>query len=708
MAQEEGAPVPAKPAPDPIRFLKNNWHWAALLLIFLLAFYLRFFPYTTNRYLNLDDPYYLYRMSEYYVQHGSVPAIDYMSYYPIGRPLPLYADQAFLYILVGWIKIVGSWIVPTFTTYQATFLYPAIFGALQVIPMFLLVRVLSKSKVAGLISAAFYGILPASLSRTLAGFGYKEGFGLFFLLFSFYFLVLAIERKNHLFSAASGIFLFMMGLTWGGVQMGQLFLLLYAFSAIILEVKKPVASSSLISCGVSLVLAFLPSPHAFQTTIVTLALFVTALFLAKRYVHRKFGLAHIIVLFVILYFIFPVKVSSLVGYAMNFQIGSAEQGLASTVAQNKLTDWTDFLNELSLGRLSQISPAFPYFGALFISAVGALYIGYEFLLKEKRVDELKLFILLFFLYGVWFGKGGIRLIVGTAIGVSILTGYFLWKLLAKDRRILGVNFKGLFFLVLLIGSFAGHLFIAYSYSTQTRTTMNDYWVQGLEWIKDSSPEGSVVFSWWDYGYIIQAIAERPSVIDPRNLYEERDIEAAKFLTAQSESEPLNYDDGRFRVNFTSALDYLRHYNISYIILDGDMIGKYSAVSKIASHGESVGQYLISPFEGTTCSDASCSRKTSKFGPVELISDGGNSSLFFVQGTQRMQISRVCGTPGDSPCVFLASDAAVTPFACGADGCAFSPQHGNSLFFKMWFLNAAGLDHIKLAYSNPFVKVYQVS
>ncbi len=691
------------------KLLLFNWQYLALIAILLFAFYVRYVPYTTNKYVNLDDPYYLYKMTDYYVTHGSLPAVDYQSYYPVGRPLPLYADQAFLYILVGWMKIIGSFFFKGLTTYQTVFLYPAIMGALQVIPMFLLVSALSKSKTAGLISAAFYGVVPAALSRTFAGFGYKEGFGMFFLLFSLYFLVHAIERKNHVFSALSGAFLFLMGLTWGGVQIGQLLLLLYAFCALVLELKKPVASASIIACIVSIALGFVPAPHTLQLTIAVLALMVLAMVLVKKYAHPRFGVIHIAIIFVVLYFVFPAKVSQLIGFAVNFNIGATDAGLASTIAQNKLTSWDDFMGQMGLTALSGLWPGFKYFSVFLISMVGALYIVYEFVLKDKKVDELKLFMLVFFLYGLWFGRGAVRLITGTAVSVSIVAGYFLWKVVSKDRKVLGLNLRGWYFVPIIAVSLLAQAYVANAYATGTRTTMNDQWQEGLTWLKDHSPSDSVVFSWWDYGYIIQVIANRTSVVDPRNLFTLRNIEAASFLTAPSENASLHFDRDGWKLDFPTALDYLRHYNITYIVLDAGMIWKYSAVSKIAANGDKIDQYIVYPFQGTECSDAACSERLAHFGPLTVVQRNDSSVAAFLsqQGAGRLDIPRTCDVPGDSPCVLIGQNAAVIAATCNGQGCVLSKEPTDSLFFKMWFQDSAGLEHIRLVHQNSFVKVYQV-
>jgi dolichyl-diphosphooligosaccharide--protein glycosyltransferase len=43
------------------------------------------------------------------------------------------------------------------------------------------------------------------------------------------------------------------------------------------------------------------------------------------------------------------------------------------------------------------------------------------------------------------------------------------------------------------------------------------WLETLEWIKTNTPEDSVIGSWWDYGYWIQTLADRTTIIDNATL-----------------------------------------------------------------------------------------------------------------------------------------------------------------------------------------------
>ncbi len=100
------------------------------------------------------------------------------------------------------------------------------------------------------------------------------------------------------------------------------------------------------------------------------------------------------------------------------------------------------------------------------------------------------------------------------------------------------------------------------------------WYEAFEYMREETPEGSVMLSWWDYGYWTQSIGERPTIADGgnhghylnENVTERVNYPIAEFL---SSSEPENHTD------------WLEMYGADYIFLDSTMIGKYSAVSQIA-------------------------------------------------------------------------------------------------------------------------------
>lgn len=105
---------------------------------------------------------------------------------------------------------------------------------------------------------------------------------------------------------------------------------------------------------------------------------------------------------------------------------------------------------------------------------------------------------------------------------------------------------------------------------------NSLWMENLDYMEEETPEGSVILSWWDYGYWFESVGRRAAIADGGNngYYssgEKINLPLADYLTS---SNPENYTD------------FLRKHSVDYVVLDESMIGKYSAVSQISNRDNS--------------------------------------------------------------------------------------------------------------------------
>jgi hypothetical protein len=90
----------------------------------------------------------------------------------------------------------------------------------------------------------------------------------------------------------------------------------------------------------------------------------------------------------------------------------------------------------------------------------------------------------------------------------------------------------------------------------------------MAWVRENTPQNAVFGHWWDYGYWLQSIGERATVLDGGN--------------AQSY---WNHMMGRYALtgpNNTEALEFLYAHNTTHFLIDSTDIGKYSAFSSIGS------------------------------------------------------------------------------------------------------------------------------
>lgn len=73
-----------------------------------------------------------------------------------------------------------------------------------------------KDPSAGLLAAAFIGIVPGYISRSVAGSYDNEAIAIFLLMFTFYLWIKALKLGSALFGTLAAVFYFYMVAAWGG------------------------------------------------------------------------------------------------------------------------------------------------------------------------------------------------------------------------------------------------------------------------------------------------------------------------------------------------------------------------------------------------------------------------------------------------------------------------------------------------------------
>jgi len=94
------------------------------------------------------------------------------------------------------------------------------------------------------------------------------------------------------------------------------------------------------------------------------------------------------------------------------------------------------------------------------------------------------------------------------------------------------------------------------------------WQKAMAWVRENTSKDAVFAHWWDYGYWVQAIGERATVLDGGNAIPYWDyLMGRHVLTAKNETE---------------ALQFLYVHNATHLLIDSNEIGKYGAYSSIGS------------------------------------------------------------------------------------------------------------------------------
>ncbi len=217
----------------------------------------------------------------------------------------------------------------------------------------------------------------------------------------------------------------------------------------------------------------------------------------------------------------------------------------------------------------------------YIILVGCL--GYVFYVRYKKkefsifkkINFNYIFIFSLIFVGIIAGRSAIRLIMVLApiatISISYLVVTTVTNVFKKKKELTKLFFVILTILVLISSSYTLYYNYQVSKATAINHIPNSYtwqWQEAMGWVRENTPEDAVFGSWWDYGYWIQSIGERATMLDGgNNIGYWNYLMGRHVLTADNESE---------------ALELLYNHNVTHFLIDSTEVGKYPAYSNIGS------------------------------------------------------------------------------------------------------------------------------
>ncbi len=499
---------------------------AALLLIILIGFYLRSIPRSDT--LVDPDSYFHYKMVKQILSYGSIPEIDYSSYYPSGRriagsePLLLSYAAAYSYLLASF-------------TGLSLMDYLVLFPALAWIANCFVFYFLSKkfcSDNAALTSTALYAFVPAGVARTFMGDFDKENLALPLVLLYLLLLLKASEEKRRgaalALSAGSGAALALAGLTWGGFYY---FLLLISAAVFVQMIARKTNETQLFVYGIS----------------TTIAIAAVTILLPLKYSLLSFKFPIFIISLSLLCMLSPIKQKinyfALIGVILIIVVFQAEAGrLLLQFKSNEERFVAEEVETKILGDGPNLALQFLagewwiYFQALILVApFGLLRCARNWISRRKFEDAL---LIIWALSSVLAAAKMGRLVVLAAPVLSILAARALESayIVAEEKKkkfyypIIGL----LAGLTLFTALYGGFIFA----DAQYKGIPYPYWKEALDWAKENTPNDSLILAYWDKGYWIQGIAERYSFADNSNAMRSRNKELIQVFCSGDEDEIL--------------------------------------------------------------------------------------------------------------------------------------------------------------------------
>jgi asparagine N-glycosylation enzyme membrane subunit Stt3 len=224
---------------------------------------------------------------------------------------------------------------------------------------------------------------------------------------------------------------------------------------------------------------------------------------------------------------------------------------------------------------------FVYFGGVLSFAGSFIYVYYKKYKEGKssifsEIDFSSVLYLITFIIAVVAARGAVRLTMVLGAISPIVVGFLIVKTSKnyfKQKEDSSKFIMGLLALIIIIAS----IFTAYSYYQQDKSLGESYipgvyqwqWQEAMDWVRNNTSENAVFSHWWDYGYWVQSIGERATIVDGGNM-----IGYWNYFVGRNVLTSPNEKD---------ALDFLYAHNVTNLLIDSTDIGKYAAFSSIGSN-----------------------------------------------------------------------------------------------------------------------------
>ena len=552
---------------------------AVLALAFSSALIMRFYPSKYGYYLNEFDPYFDYRATKFIVDNG-LDAYwqwhDTMSWYPEGRDVPG-TSQAVLHITAAYLyQAFGRGM----SLIDFTIAFPAIMGALTVIAVFALVRVLGGTS-AGMFSALMMAFSPAIIQRGNLGWFKSEPLGLFFGILAMYLFISAIKHKEIKYAIAKaiagGLILGLANGSWGGIQYFSIPISLFfialpffrrdltipMYVAIAFTAFTLITAAAFPRPGVSFVLGLPGIAMMAGTAFLVIAFFVKKI---SRPMVQTRNVAFVLIAFVAIGMAFIVAgpyVSPSFRYlnAINPFIGSIDP-LVESVAEHFTPTVADYFVDFS---------------------VLLMFAGLGGWLAFRRRNDTAIFALLIGITGVYVSATFARLLVFASVGIIVLAGLGLYEVTRsimayrvatatpaatgptrltaatrEERRrmefasrghstsgqVVKISFVIVMIMMLSIPMFypsnsnwvsSADIPTAIANGGTGFRVQSDDWINAMDWLSKNTEPNAVVASWWDYGYWITTLGNKPTLADNATLNHTRIQSIAKMFVSDEES-----------------------------------------------------------------------------------------------------------------------------------------------------------------------------
>ncbi|KAF2754226.1 STT3 subunit of Oligosaccharyl transferase [Pseudovirgaria hyperparasitica] len=577
------------------------------------------------------DPWFNFRATKYLVQHGFYSFWDWFddrTWHPLGRVTggTLYPG---LMVTSGVIYHILRFLTFPVDIRNICVLLAPGFSGLTALAAYLLTTEMSTSPSAGLLAAIFMGIAPGYISRSVAGSYDNEAIAIFLLVFTFYLWIKSVKEGSALWGALTALFYGYMVSAWGGYVFITNLLPLHAFVLICMgrysarlyvSYTTWYALGTLASMQIPFV-GFLPirsSEHMASLGVFGLLQIVGFVeYIRNQLPSRQFQtlLKSLVVLIFVVAFggLVLLTVSGVIApwsgrfYSL-WDTGYAKIHIPiiASVSEHQPTAWPAFFFDLNM--LIWLFPA-------------GVYMSFRSL-KDEHV-----FIVIYAVMASYFSGVMVRLMltltpivcVAAAIALSqILDAYLVIEtpkiegaksngettksaastaptlildpLRSTRSPLVGiysyiskatvVGFASVYLLLFVLhctwvtsNAYSSPSVVLASRLPDGSQHIIDDYREAYYWLRQNTPDNAKIMSWWDYGYQIGGMADRPTLVD-NNTWNNTHI--ATVGKAMSSREEVSYP-------------IMRQHEVDYVLVvfggllgySGDDINKFLWMVRIA-------------------------------------------------------------------------------------------------------------------------------
>jgi asparagine N-glycosylation enzyme membrane subunit Stt3 len=216
-----------------------------------------------------------------------------------------------------------------------------------------------------------------------------------------------------------------------------------------------------------------------------------------------------------------------------------------------------------------------YFGSVVVFLAASLYIYYN---DKIKTDSKLIIILSWTFFMLIAGRGAARLFFVLTPFMVFMAGYATMNFYYSARKSKDELWRIIMYalLILSIGAiiFSTPNFVKSSLTQAQYTgpSADVQWQKAMNWVRNNTTEDSIFAHWWDYGYWVEYLGERPVISDGGHFQGTfRDHLIGRYILTNPSPE--------------SAISFMKSNNVSYLLIDQTDIGKYPAYSSIGSNPE---------------------------------------------------------------------------------------------------------------------------